>query len=292
VDDTQYLMLSATYPTSTIEVIAMPKLAIQEDMLSGKTIQERLSNAKRLGLSGVEFWADGLDVRLPDIVTALQETGLAVSGINLGLSDGYLSPDLETRETAIGRMREAMATAIDLEADYVSFVPHYGKSNMPDLTPYSSPADLQKEMMIWLLRTVSDLAYAMGTMLVMQPVNHYESSFMTRMDQAKFFRKKIKDHPDVKIAPNLFHMAMEEDDLMVSLQQYQDDIGVIYLADSNRRLPGQGFLPWDTIGNTLKAMEYDDWLVLECGQPGQNHDNAFHYYDTFGDCYDVLQSCL
>lgn len=270
----------------------MPKLAIQVDMLPGKTILERLTNAKRLGLSGVEFWADGLDAHLNDIATALQETGLSVSGINLGLSDGYLSPDLATRENAIGRMREAMATAIDLEADYVSFVPHYGKPTMPDLTPYSSPADLQKEMMIWLLRTVSDLAYAMGTMLVMQPVNRYESSFMTRMEQAKFFRKKIKDHPDVKIAPNLFHMALEEDDLIASLQTYQEDIGVIYLADSNRRLPGQGYLPWDTIGETLKAMDYSDWLVLECGQPGNNHDNAFHYYDAFGACHEVLAHCL
>lgn len=270
----------------------MPKLAIQEDMLPGRTVHERLSNAKALGLSGVEFWAEGLDDRVPNIADALEATGLSACGINLGLSDGYLSPDLHTREEAIGKMRQAMATATDLEADYVSFVPHYGVATMPDLTPHSSPADLQKEMMIWLLRTVSDLAYAIGTLLVMQPINHYETAFMTRMEQAKFFRKKIKDHEDVKIAPNLFHMAMEEDNLIASLQDYQDDIGMIYLADSNRRLPGQGFLPWDTIGTTLKQMNYEGWLVLECGQPGKNHDNAYHYYDTFADCRHILETCL
>ena len=55
-----------------------------------------------------------------------------------------------------------MADAVDLEAEYVSFVPHFGATAMPDLTPYQTPLDLEKEMMIWLLRTVSDLAYAMG----------------------------------------------------------------------------------------------------------------------------------
>lgn len=270
----------------------MPKIAIQEDMLPGRTIHERLSNAKRLGLSGVEFWADNLDQHIPEIVEALEDTGLSACGVNLGMSDGYLSADLATRETAIGKMRQAMANAVDLDAEYVSFVPHYGASDMPDLTPYSSKADLQKEMMIWLLRTVSDLAYAIGTTLVMQPINHYETDFMTTVAQAKYFRKKIKDHEHVKIAPNLFHMSLGEANLLDTLSTHGEDIGVLYLADSNRRLPGQGFLPWDTIGKTLKTINYDGWLVLECGRPGRNHSNAYQYYDGMSACHDLLSTMM
>jgi len=269
----------------------MPKLAIQEDMLPGRSVHERLSNAKQLGLSGVEFWADDLGARVPEIVSTLEETGLSACGINLGMSDGYVSADLNTREHAIGKMRQAMADAVDLEADYVSFVPHYGKSDMPDLTPHSTPTDLQKEMMVWLLRTVSDLAYAIGTLLVMQPVNHYETDFMQTVAQAKFFRTKIKDNAHVKIAPNMFHMALDEDDLLNALTTHSDDIGALYIADSNRRLPGQGFLDWSAIGEALKTMEYDGWLVLECGKPGRNHDNAYQYYDGLPACRDMLQGC-
>jgi len=269
----------------------MPQLAIQEDMLPGRTVHERLANAKRLGLAGVEFWANDLGQRVPDIVDALEQTGLSACGVNLGMSDGYLSADLATREDAIGKMRQAMADAVDLDAQYVSFVPHYGASDMPDLTPYSIPTDLQKEMMIWLLRTVSDLAYAIGTQLVMQPVNHYETDFMTTVAQAKYFRKKIKDHEHVKIAPNLFHMALDENNITDTLTDHKDDIEVIYLSDSNRRLPGQGFLPWSQIGETLKRMDYDGWLVLECGQPSLNHDNAYQYYDGLPACRDMLNDC-
>jgi sugar phosphate isomerase/epimerase len=266
----------------------MPKLAIQEDMLPGRTVHERLSNAKRLNLSGVEFWADEVTERVPEIASALEQTGLSACGINLGRIDGYLSPDLQTREQAIGAMRQAMADAVDLNAEYVSFVPLFGTSLMPDLTPYRTPIDLEKEMMIWLLRTVSDLAYAIGTQLLMQPINHYETHFMNRVEQAKYFRKKIKDHDHVKIAPNLFHMALEEDDINATLQVHQEDIGVIYLADSNRRLPGHGLIPFNSLGKTLKTMNYDGWLVLECGTPQHNHDLAYLYYDALPTCIEMM----
>jgi sugar phosphate isomerase/epimerase len=267
----------------------MPKLAIQEDMLPGRTVHERLSNAKHLNLSGIEFWADDVTERVPEIADALEQNGISACGINLGRLDGYLSPDLQTRESAIGAMRQAMADAVDLDAEYLSFVPLYGAPLMPDLTPYRSPIDLEKEMMIWLLRTVSDLAYAIGTQLLMQPINHYETHFMNRVEQAKFFRKKVKDHPHVKIALNLFHMALEEDDINATLQTHQEDIGVIYLADSNRRLPGQGIIPFNTIGETLKTIEYEGWLVLECGHPQHNQATAYQYYDALPACCEMLR---
>ena len=268
----------------------MPKLAIQEDMLPGQTVHERLSNARHLGLDGVEFWADRLDARLPEIADALAASGMAACGVNLGQGGGWLAADFQTRQQAIDAMRQAMTGALDLEAEYVSFVPHYGPSDLPDLTPYAAPTDLQNELMIWLLRTVSDLADALDTQLAMQPVNHYETDFMTRVKQAGRFRKKVSSHPQITIAPNLYHMALEETDLLAALHAHQDDIGVIYLADSNRRLPGHGFLPFADIGKTLKAMKYEGWLVLECGQPGSNQDQAFQYYDQLPDCRRFLQA--
>lgn len=269
----------------------MSKLAIQEDMLPGRSAQERLDNASYLGLDGIEFWADGLTARVPDISKALEQSSVKAVGVNLGRLDGYLSPDWQVRDKAISTMRQAMADALDLGAEYVSFVPHYGAPIMPDLTPYHSPIDLEKEMMIWLLRTVSDLAYALGVQLHMQAINHYETHFMNRIEQAKFFRKKIKDHPHVMIAANLFHMAMEEDDLNTCLLTHKDDIGVIYLADNNRRLPGAGLIDFSRVGTTLKEMEYTGWLVLECGRPGQNQATAYRWFDGMSACTTMLKFC-
>src|SRR5262245_6908107 len=138
----------------------MMRIAIQEDMLPGRSIVEKLQNAQMLNFAGVEFWAHGLTERVPEIAAAIAETGVPAAAVNLGRRDGYLSPDLHERERAISAMRQAMGDAVDIGAGHVVFVPHFGGPRMPDLTPYRSPIELESEMMIWLLRTVSDLAYA------------------------------------------------------------------------------------------------------------------------------------
>lgn len=256
----------------------MFRIAIQEDMLPGRSVRERLENAHRLGLDGVEFWAEGLTPRVPEIAQALADTGLAAAAVNLGRSDGYLSPLLAEREAAIGRMRQAMADAVDLAAEHVIFVPLWGPPRMPDLTPYRAPVELEGEMMVWLLRTVSDLAYALGVNLHMQPVNRYESYFMNRLEQAAAFRTKIKKHPHILVAPNLFHMALEEDDLLAALRSHHKHTGYLHLADHNRRLPGQGLIDFRALLSLLRELAYTGWLTLECGRPGHNAASALACY--------------
>ncbi len=250
------------------------QLAIQEDMLAGRTVLEKLEQAAQLGFEGVEFWAEGLTERVPEIVGALAATGLKASAVNQGRRDGYLSPDLAEREAAISQLRQTMADAVDIGAYHVLFVPLYGASKMPDLTPYRSPIELEGEMLVWLLRTVSDLAYAMGVELDMQPANRYETYFLNRLEQGAFFRRKIKDHPHVKIAAGLFHMAMEEDDALGSLREYGSHLGYIHVSDHNGRLPGQGMLDFTLVIRVLREIGYDGWLSYACGETGQNQRNA------------------
>jgi sugar phosphate isomerase/epimerase len=238
------------------------QLAIQETMLPGRTVQQRCENARRAGLVGIEVYADGLTARVPEVAAALAQTGLAAAAVNLGHSDGYLSPDMAERERAVGRLRQAMADAVDLGARHVVFVPHYGPARMPDLRPYRAPVELDAEMMIWLLRTVSDLAYALGVELNILPVNHYETYFINRLEQAAAFRRKVKDHAHIKLAANLFHMALEEHNPVTALRDHAADVGYIQLADTNCRLPGDGLADFHTVAGALRYAGYDGWLTL------------------------------
>src|SRR5690606_25678657 len=124
------------------------KLAIQEDMLPARTDSERYQQAQELGFDGIELWADGLDKRLMDVAMALNETELEVASVHLGAMDGYLSPDIQVREQAISKMRQAMATAVDLQSPNVVFVPHWGALDTPDLTPHRSAEEISSDLMI------------------------------------------------------------------------------------------------------------------------------------------------
>src|SRR5690349_5277565 len=147
------------------------KFAIQEDMLPGRKLRDRLRHARALGFEGVEFWSETLTARVPEVVEALAENGLTASAVNMGHIDGFLYPDAQARDRAVSAMRQAFADASDLGATGVTFVPHFGANKQPDLTPFKTPIEIEFELMVWLLRGVSDLAYAIGVELYMQPVN-------------------------------------------------------------------------------------------------------------------------
>jgi sugar phosphate isomerase/epimerase len=240
-------------------------IAIQQNLLPGSSVHEQFEYARALGVSGVEVWAEGLTARVPALAEAAQATGVRIAAVNMGRRDGYLAPERAEREAAISALRQAMADAVDLEAGHVVFVPLFGSSRMPDLTPYRSAIELDVEMLIWLLRTVSDLAYALGVELDILPVNRYESSLLNRLDQTVRIRRKIKEHPHIKLAANLFHMALEENHSLPALSEHLPHIGYIQLAEPNGALPGLGTLDWAALAAALR--DYPGWLTCVSHQP-------------------------
>lgn len=253
------------------------RLAIQEDMLPGRTTLERFEQAKSLGFAGIEVWAIGLTARVPELAAAIEKTGVVVSAVNHGRQGRLLDPDRAERERALAQFRQSVVDGVDLGAAGVILVPHFGDPTLPDLTPYKSVVQLEYEVLHNHLRTLSDYVYAIGIDLYIKPVNRYETHFLNTLADAVKVRRKIKDHPHVKLLADLFHMAMEEQDAMQALRDYVHDIGYIHIADSNRRLPGQGTLDFVALAALLNEVGYTGWVALECGHPGQNAEYAHGY---------------
>lgn len=253
------------------------RLAIQEDMLLGKSTLERFQAAQALGFQGVELWGRGLTPRVPEIAQAMEQTGLVISAVNHGRQGRLLDANRDEREKALAELRQSVVDGVDLGASAVILVPHFGEPAVPDLTPYKSVVQLEYEMLHNHLRTLSDYVYAIGIDLYIEPVNRYETHFINTLADAVRVRRKIKDHPHIKIAADLFHMAMEEGDPIRSLRDHAADLGYLHLADNNRRLPGQGMHDFAAVGSTLRDIGYTGWVALECGQPSYNADRARQY---------------
>ncbi len=250
------------------------RLAIQEDMLPGRSLLEKCEFAQRLGFQGIEFWGHGLTERVPAVVAALHQTGLVAAAVNHGKQGDLLHPDRAARESALADLRRSVVNAVDIGAEGVIVVPHFGPPSLPDLTPYKSVAQLEYELLHNHLRSLSDYVYAMGCNLYIEPINRYETGFLNTLADGARVRRKIKDHPHIKLTADLFHMALEETDILQSLRDHAADIGYIHMADHNRRLPGRGLLDFSLIAVTLKQVDYQGWVSLECGEPSQNHLNA------------------
>ncbi len=265
------------------------RLAIQEDMLPGKTPLERFERAKALGFDGVEVWGRGLTERVPALAEAAEQTGVVISAVNHGRQGRLLDPDIDHREVALAEFRQSVVDGVDLGASGVILVPHFAEPTLPDLTPYKSVVQLEYEMLHNHLRTLSDYVYAIGIDLYIEPVNRYETHFINTLAEAAKVRRRIKDHPHIKLAADLFHMAMEETSIAGALREYGKDLGYVHLADSNRRLPGQGMTDFTAVGAALKEAGYDGWLALECGTPGQNAEFAAQYAAEMPACMTLLR---
>ncbi len=266
------------------------KIAIQEDMLPGRSLTEQFENARELGADGIEIWGRNLDARAEDIAVAMSAAELPIAAINQLWNARLLSPDAAERERALAELRASICTAADLGAQGVVFVPHFGDFALPDLSPWMTAYELQMEMLHQHIRTLEDFAYALGVELYVEPVNRYETRFLNRLEQAAALTRR-RNHPSVKIVADLFHMALEEADVVAAIQAHGDQIGHVHLADSNRRLPGLGSTDFTAAAAALNAAGYTGWAAFECGSPSQNARNASHYMQTLPDSIALLRGC-
>lgn len=247
------------------------KFAIQETMLPGETTLARLENARSMGFEGVEFGADDLSERIPEIGAALEQTGLKAAAIHAGQTR-LLHPDYGERDRAIVRLRHAMTNALDLGAPGVAFIAHYSTSPvLPDLHPYKSAVELEAELLVALLRTtLTDLAYALGADLYLCAVSRQQAHLINQLYHAATIIHHIDNHPHIKIGADLCAMSGEEDDMMSAIDQYGGKVAYVHVADHNRRLPGHGGIDFRTALDGLKRAGYGGWLTLACGVPNIN----------------------
>ncbi|MCB9457348.1 MAG: sugar phosphate isomerase/epimerase [Anaerolineaceae bacterium] len=254
------------------------QLAIQEDMLPGRTILEKFQQAKKLGLDGIEFWGYGLTAKVPEIAAAIEQTGVVAASVNHGRQGRLLSPDRVEREAALEALRQSIVNAVDIGAQGVIVAPHFGPSIVPDFTPYKSVRQLEYELLHNHLRSLADYVYAIGVELYIEPINRYETAFLNTLADAAEVRRLVKNHPHVKIVADLFHMALEEHNMATALREFGADIGHVHLADSNRRLPGHGLIDFAGMAAALTAAGYTGWAAFECGEPGANQGRAGAYW--------------
>ncbi|MEO8392045.1 MAG: sugar phosphate isomerase/epimerase family protein [Chloroflexota bacterium] len=230
-------------------------IAIQEDLLSGSSWFEKFQHARDLGAQGVEVWGADLTDRVPEILVAMEETGLRVAAIDHGHQRDLLDPDPDERERALKQLRESITNAVDLDAAGVVFVPTFGESVYPDLSPWMSAPELEVEMLYMHLRTLSDFSYAIGTSLFIEPIRRSETHLLNRLEQAARITRRL-NHPRVQIAADLAAMALEESDIPAALLAHSDCIQHVHAAES---------VDLPAAAAALREIGYQGWITFTDG---------------------------
>jgi len=263
------------------------KVAIQEDMLPGPSLDERFAQASDLGLQGIEFWSEHLPAQAAEIERLSGQQGVVASSINNGRRSRFLDPDPEERDRAIAELSEAIELAGRIGAAGVVFVPHFFDPLLPDLSPYKSAVELELALLSAQLEVLAEIAERARVQLFVESVYREETHLLNRLEQASSVVDPLA-HDRLAIVADLFHMAHEEQDSPLAIRQNQAHIGHVHLADSNRKLPGQGETEFKPILEALEEIDYAGWLAFECGSPGQNAPQADQYLAELPDSLSSL----
>jgi sugar phosphate isomerase/epimerase len=243
------------------------KLASQEGLAPGRDLSEKLDNLAEYGYEGIEFWGSGIQNRQDEIIKATQNHQVKPSTICAGYGGCLVDGNKSERDIAMSDIKNLLSVAANIGAVGLIMVPVFGGLRINDLSPYKSARQLTEELLVTLLKELSDHAKEVGSILLVEPLNRYETHFINRLEQGVDICKRV-NNPNVQIMADFFHMSIEEANIAESIRAAGSYIKHIHLADSTRLLPGYGHTDFKSGFAALKEIGFENYMALECGVPG------------------------
>ena len=109
---------------------------------------------------------------------------------------------------------------------------------------------------------LGDYAAAQGSLLLVEPLNRYESNILNLIEQGLDLIHRAGSK-GVKILADCFHMNIEEPSIGRSIRRAGDMIGHVHLSDSNRCAAGLGHMDYASISEALSSIGYAGFVSME-----------------------------
>ncbi|MEV6742338.1 sugar phosphate isomerase/epimerase family protein [Streptomyces sp. NPDC051104] len=252
----------------------MLKIACQEQLLPGETLQAKWEYATAAGYDGIELRGKGdlsFRDRLPELKRALAD-GVVMPTVCVDMLHFLGAFDEDLRRDAVVQMKSQLSVIAELGGLGAQTPASYGMFSRR-LPPFDPPRseEADREVLLAGLAELGEHARAEGVTLFLEPLNRYEDHMVNRLEQAAdLIRATGLD--SVRIGIDSYHMNIEETDPAAAIVAHADVIGHAQVSDSNRFQPGAGHLDWPAWLGALQAAGYEGWLAAECrltGDPDQ-----------------------
>ena len=216
-----------------------------------------------------EAGAQGMELQLPDpeqfdegLLEICKRYQIQITSLATGLSvdEGLsLSADnTEIRRQTIERMHRYIDLASRINKNTIVLI-----GLLIGRCAQASSREVYLENLSSSLRDIVRYAQEKQIVICIEPINHYDSDILnTWKDMADFL-----DHSGcsaIKLAMDLYHMRMEEKDILDTIRRFSNRIGSVQMMDDNRLAPGFGCLRFEAIVETVLAAGYDGPITIEC----------------------------
>lgn len=199
------------------------------------------------------------DLQLLELKKACDELGLKITA-NIGPAKDkdVASGDPDVRKAGISYLTDIMKSMAKIGSRKIVGVMYtYWPNDF---------SDLDKEG-IWgrgveSVREMAQTAEDLGIEMCLEVVNRFETHILNTCEEGIKFCREVGS-PNVKLLLDTFHMNIEEDNIADAVRRAGSCMGELHTGEGNRKLPGQGSLPWAEIGRALQETGYTGSVVME-----------------------------
>ncbi|WP_332762649.1 sugar phosphate isomerase/epimerase family protein [Pseudarthrobacter sp.] len=243
----------------------MTLITVQEQHLPGTSLEEKFDQALAWGFGGIELRSAGglqFQERLPELRRA-RDAGVVMPTACVEMSHFVGAFDDELRKDAVVQLKSQLSVMAEIGGRGVMTPASYGMFSKR-LPPFIPPRTEEEDTAV-LVASFTELgehAAAEGVEIYLEPLNRYEDHMInTLADGVRLLTLVGLDA--VRLAPDTYHMNIEESDPAAALQDAAGYVGHIQASDSNRLEPGAGHIDWALFGATLKSIGYQGTVALE-----------------------------
>jgi len=242
-------------------------LGIRLEVLPGDSVVEKFSRARDYGFDAVELPGRYLEDYLADLLRVRDSLPLPVSSISLGFRGSLVSADSRARKQCREDIVDLLGLCSDLGAVGLVMPPvlhmdGHDRLRKP-LPGYVTVAAAEDSLLIEQLPELASRSEELGVLLMLEPVNHYETDYMFNLAWARSICERVQA-PGLGLVADLYHMQMEELSPPDALKASEKWLRHVHVAENTRVEPGRGSLDIRSSLVALSEIGYAGHVVVEC----------------------------
>ena len=221
--------------------------------------REAISKSKEAGYDLIEIPAlDPASIDIADTKKVLEEYGMK-GACSLGLSkDADINnedPDVVARGEK--KLMDALSVVEGLGGNYLGGVLYSYLGKYPGPTTQKCYENATNS-----LRRLAQAAKRKGITIGLEPVNRYESNLLNTGQQALDMIAAMGED-NVVVHLDVYHMNIEEQDLVSPVLACGDKLGYVHIGASHRGPLGTGNVDFDALFGALAKINYKGVITFE-----------------------------
>lgn len=230
--------------------------------MKAEPIEITVQRLAKYGYTALEIQGEPYKYDVDQVRTLLNNYGVRCWGsVTLMLDErSLLAKDGNQRARSVAYVKDCIRMVSALDGEVISVVPGTVGKVVPDSTP-----EMEWDWCVAALKEINDYGRKWNVKIGIEPINRFETYFINRGAQALALAEAVA--PDCGICLDIFHMNIEEDDLIQAIYEARGRLVNFHVADNNRMACGMGSIDWPVIIKALRKIGYDGALSVEFCPP-------------------------